>query len=57
MKRRSLLKVSAAGLTVLAAPRIASSQASGTLKFKPNADLTILDPVWTTAYSSRYLGC
>jgi peptide/nickel transport system substrate-binding protein len=56
MKRRSLLKASAAGLTALAAPRIASAQALSTLKFKPNADLTILDPVWTTAYSSRYLG-
>ena len=56
MKRRSLLKGSAAGLTVLAAPRIGSAQGTSTLKFKPNADLTILDPVWTTAYSSRYLG-
>jgi peptide/nickel transport system substrate-binding protein len=56
MKRRSLLKASAAGLTALAAPRIASAQALSTLKFKPNADLTILDPVWTTAYSARYLG-
>ena len=56
MKRRSLLKGSAAGFTALAAPRISSAQSRNTLKFKPNADLTILDPVWTTAYSSRYLG-
>src|SRR5258708_21478903 len=56
MKRRSLRKGSAVGLTALAAPRIAAAQALATLKFKPNADLTILDPVWTTAYSSRYLG-
>ena len=56
MKRRSLLKGSAAGLTTLAAPRIASAQALSTLKFKPNADLTILDPVWTTAYIVRNHG-
>jgi peptide/nickel transport system substrate-binding protein len=56
MKRRSLLKSSAAGLAGLTAPRIASAQALSTLKFKPNADLTILDPIWTTAYSVRYLG-
>jgi peptide/nickel transport system substrate-binding protein len=56
MQRRNLLKGSAAGLTALAAPRIASAQAQSALRFRPNADLTILDPVWTTAYSSRYLG-
>jgi len=56
MKRRSLLKRTASGLAALAAPRIAASQEASSLKFKPNADLTILDPVWTTAYSSRYLG-
>jgi ABC-type transport system substrate-binding protein len=56
MKRRSLLKGSAAGLAVHPVPHIASAQALSTLKFKPNTDLTILDPVWTTAYSSRYLG-
>jgi peptide/nickel transport system substrate-binding protein len=56
MRRRSLLTGSAAGLAALAAPRIASADAQSTIKFKPNADLTILDPVWTTAYSSRYLG-
>ncbi|HEY0181352.1 MAG TPA: ABC transporter substrate-binding protein [Rhodopila sp.] len=55
MKRRSLLQGSAAGLASLAAPRIASGQTQSTLKFKPQADLTIFDPVWTTAYSSRYL--
>jgi hypothetical protein len=43
-------------LTSRPSPRIASAQARSTIRFKPNADLTILDPVWTTAFSSRYLG-
>ncbi len=34
---------------------IASAEAQSSLKFKPGGDLTILDPVWTTAFSSRYL--
>ncbi len=55
MKRRSVLKASAAGFAALAAPRIGRAQAGSTLKFKPNADLTILDPIWTTAFSTRYM--
>ena len=55
MERRSLLKGSAVGLAALAAPRIAMAQGQSTLKFTPASDLTILDPVWTTAFSSRYL--
>jgi peptide/nickel transport system substrate-binding protein len=57
MQRRSILKASAAGLAALAAPRIARGETAGggTLKFKPNADLTIVDPVWTSAFSTRYL--
>jgi peptide/nickel transport system substrate-binding protein len=55
MKRRSLLTASAAGIAALSAPRIASADAQSSLRFKPNADLTVLDPVWTTAYSTRYL--
>ncbi len=57
MQRRTFLQTSAAALTtpVLAAPNLAAAQGIKTLRFKPNADLTILDPVWTTAFSSRYL--
>lgn len=55
MQRRTLLRTSAAGLAALAAPSTARSQPARTLRFKPNADLTILDPVWTTAFSTRYL--
>jgi peptide/nickel transport system substrate-binding protein len=55
MKRRSLLRGSAAGLAALAMPSLAFGQGEKTLRFKPNADLTIVDPGWTTAFSTRYL--
>ncbi len=54
LRRRDVLKASA-GLAVLAAPRLGRAQGASTLRFKPNADLTILDPGWTTAFSTRYL--
>jgi len=40
----------------LAAPRIVQAQASRVLKFIPQADLTVLDPMWTTAYVTRNHG-
>jgi peptide/nickel transport system substrate-binding protein len=49
MRRRTLLASAAA----LAAPAIARSQASRVLRFVPQADLAVLDPVWTTTYQSR----
>ncbi len=56
MQRRSLLKgMSAAGLS-LAAPSIAAAQGARVLKFIPHADLTVLDPIWTTAYVTRNHG-
>ena len=48
MRRRDVLKTAAAiGATGLAAPAIA--QPAKVLKFVPHANLTSLDPVWTTA--------
>jgi peptide/nickel transport system substrate-binding protein len=55
VKRRTLLKASA-GLLPLAAPRIASAQGSRVLKFIPQSDLAVLDPIWTTAYVTRNHG-
>lgn len=55
MHRRSILHASAAGIAGLAAPRVAHSQANRLLRFRPNADATIIDPIWTTAYSTRHL--
>jgi peptide/nickel transport system substrate-binding protein len=54
MKRRHLLKGSAAamlagpGLT-LAAPAIAQTMRAQTLRFVPQSNLSVLDPIWTTA--------
>jgi peptide/nickel transport system substrate-binding protein len=56
MKRRSLLAGSAAGIATLAAPRIGSSQSLKIVKFVPQADLALLDPVQTTASVTRNHG-
>ncbi len=47
MRRRTLLQSAAASL--LAAPAIAQSTRASTLRFVPQANLTALDPVFTTA--------
>jgi peptide/nickel transport system substrate-binding protein len=46
MRRRTLLQSAAASL--LAAPAVAQPKPS-TLRFIPQANLTVLDPIWTTA--------
>jgi len=54
MKRRTLLATAgAAGLT---SPRLAAAATERVLKFIPYGDLTILDPVWTSAYPTRTHG-
>ena len=50
MRRRTLL---AAGAAALAAPRLAGAQNARVLRFIPQTDLTVLDPVWTTVYATR----
>ncbi len=52
MKRRNLIQASAAAF---AAPSLAQAQNSRVIRFKPNADATILDPLFSTAFSTRYL--
>ncbi len=47
IQRRHLI---AAGL---AAPVLASAQGARTLRFVPQADVTVLDPLWSTAFVSR----
>lgn len=49
MHRRTLL--AAAGAT-LAAPSLARAASATTIRFTPEADLAVLDPVWTTASQS-----
>lgn len=49
MSRRSLLAASAAAPLSLAAPRLARAADARTLRFVPQANLSVLDPVYTTA--------
>ena len=49
MRRRTFLASTAA----LAMPAIARGEASQVLKFVPQADLAVLDPIWTTTYQTR----
>ena len=53
MQRRHFLAATAA---TLAAPQIARGQSNRVLKFVPQSDVTVLDPIWTTAYVTRNHG-
>jgi peptide/nickel transport system substrate-binding protein len=53
MKRRTLLKAGLAATATLAAPRIGNAAAEKPLRFVPDADLAIVDPVVTTSYQTR----
>ena len=53
MQRRSFIAGTAAAI---AAPSVVRAQASRLLRFIPQADLTVLDPMWTTAYVTRNHG-
>ena len=50
MQRRTLLAAAAA---TLAAPAISRGASRNVLRFVPQTDLAVLDPVWTTTYQSR----
>ena len=56
MRRRSFLAGAAAAVAALAAPSIGRAAGSSVLKFIPQSDVTILDPIWTTAYVTRNHG-
>jgi len=53
MQRRQLFKTLSFGGAMLALPRISVAQDRRTLKYVPLTDVTVLDPVWTTAYITR----
>ena len=53
MQRRTFI---ASGAASLSAPSLARAQNSRVLRFIPQADLTVLDPMWTTAYVTRNHG-
>ncbi len=57
MKRRTVLAATAALATArLSRPAIAENTASRVLKYIPDSDLTIIDPLTTTAYITRNHG-
>ncbi len=47
--RRQLVAAAVAGPALLAAPQQGRSQPARVLRFVPQADLAVLDPIWTTA--------
>jgi peptide/nickel transport system substrate-binding protein len=53
MRRRQVLGGVAAAAGALAAPRIVQAQAKRVLKFVPDADLAVVDPMITTSYQTR----
>jgi peptide/nickel transport system substrate-binding protein len=58
MQRRDLMKSAAVGAAAAALPRVAIAQPAGNrvVKFVPQANLTSLDPIWTTANITRNHG-
>ncbi len=56
MDRRQVIAGTAALAAGWSAPRIARAAGSKVLRFIPQADLAVLDPVWTTAYVTRNHG-
>jgi peptide/nickel transport system substrate-binding protein len=53
MRRRTFL---AAATAQLAMPAIAGAANASVLKFIPQSDLAVIDPIWTTAYVTRNHG-
>ena len=56
MDRRDFIAGSAAAAATFTAPRIARAASSKVLRYIPQADLAVLDPVWTTAFITRTHG-
>ena len=58
MERRTLLKgaAAAAGGATLASPAVAQPARAAALRFVPQANLTALDPIWTSAIVTQMHG-
>jgi peptide/nickel transport system substrate-binding protein len=57
INRRQVVRgAAAAAALTLSAPSVHAQQGGQTLRFVPNADLKVLDPIWTTAYITRNHG-
>src|SRR3954467_2798653 len=57
MTGRPLTRRAAIGAALLTAPRLGAAQAPRVLKFVPQADLAVLDPVFTTATVTSNHAC
>jgi peptide/nickel transport system substrate-binding protein len=55
-RRQVLSGVGAAGATMLSAPSVRAQTSQQTLRFIAEADLKVLDPIWTTANITRNHG-
>jgi peptide/nickel transport system substrate-binding protein len=53
LNRRQVLTGATAVAATALAPRVHAQRRQGTMRFVAQADLKILDPVWTTAYITR----
>src|SRR5499425_82088 len=56
MSRRQVLGGAAAVAATFGAPSVHAQKGRQTLRFVPEADLKVLDPIWTTAYITRNHG-
>ena len=57
ISRRQVIRGAvAAAASTLGAPSVQAQKDRQTLRFVPQADLKILDPIWTTAYITRNHG-
>jgi peptide/nickel transport system substrate-binding protein len=56
MRRRDMLRATAGGAASLAMPALLHAEGATTLRFIPQADLAVLDPIWTTATVTRNHG-
>jgi peptide/nickel transport system substrate-binding protein len=52
-RRRFAQSAVAFGALRLGTPALAQTEAANTLRFIPQNDIRVLDPIWTTAYSTR----
>jgi peptide/nickel transport system substrate-binding protein len=56
LSRRQVVRGATATLATLGAPAVHAQKDGRTLRFVAEADLRVLDPVWTTAYITRNHG-
>ena len=56
MQRRDFLKTAVAGVAGLSTPRLSAAESIRVLRFRPNNDLTVLDPIWTSVFVTRHHG-